>query len=193
MAGFLRNAFLVWSPHRFCSFLRHCLQIWCDVSCTVNCKEIISPHKISNGLHTMAHVLICFGWKTSNYINHRIHYQTRFNNNQLALSQTMHTVCQPIPSQHVPKILGTQRDAGTWLATALHRRPFSACNKGNRRRLHAGNIQKWPVKMTGQTRVWPVKPTIRPDIVPRSGRTLSVDWPLFWALLLKRVKCPPFF
>ena len=113
----------------------------------------------------MAHVLICFGWKTSNYINHRIHYQTRLNNNQLALSQTMHTVCQPIPSQHVPKILGTQRDAGTWLATALHRRPFSACNKGNRRRLHAGNIQKWPVKMTGQTRVWPVKPTIRPDIV----------------------------
>ena len=33
-----------------------------------------------------------------------------------------------------------QRDAGTRLATALRRRPFSACNKGNRRRLHAGNI-----------------------------------------------------
>ena len=33
-----------------------------------------------------------------------------------------------------------QRDAGTRLATALRRRPFSACNKGNRRRLHAG---KW--------------------------------------------------
>ena len=32
-----------------------------------------------------------------------------------------------------------QRDAGTRLATALRRRPFSACNKGNRRRLHAGN------------------------------------------------------
>ena len=33
-----------------------------------------------------------------------------------------------------------QRDAGTRLATALRRRPFSACNKGNRRRLHAGNF-----------------------------------------------------
>ena len=32
-----------------------------------------------------------------------------------------------------------QRDAGTRLVTALRRRPFSACNKGNRRRLHAGN------------------------------------------------------
>ena len=42
-------------------------------------------------------------------------------------------------SQHVPKILGAQRDAGTQLATALRRRPFSACSKGNRRRLHAGN------------------------------------------------------
>ena len=42
-------------------------------------------------------------------------------------------------SQDVPKILGTQRDAGTRLATALRRRPFSACNKGNRRRLHEGN------------------------------------------------------
>ena len=31
-----------------------------------------------------------------------------------------------------------QRDAGTRLATALRRRPFSTCNKGNRRRLHAG-------------------------------------------------------
>ena len=41
-------------------------------------------------------------------------------------------------SQHVPKILGTQRDAGTRLATVLRRRPFSACNKGNRRRLYAG-------------------------------------------------------
>ena len=29
--------------------------------------------------------------------------------------------------------------AGTRLATALRRRPFSAYNKGNRRRLHAGN------------------------------------------------------
>ena len=32
------------------------------------------------------------------------------------------------------------RVAGTRLATALRRRPFSACNKGNRRRLHAGNF-----------------------------------------------------
>ena len=31
-----------------------------------------------------------------------------------------------------------QRDAGTRLAMALCRHPFSACNKGNRRRLHAG-------------------------------------------------------
>ena len=31
-----------------------------------------------------------------------------------------------------------QQDAGTQLATALRRRPFSACNKGNRRRLHTG-------------------------------------------------------
>ena len=31
-----------------------------------------------------------------------------------------------------------QRDAGTRLTTALRRRPFSTCNKGNRRRLHAG-------------------------------------------------------
>ena len=33
-----------------------------------------------------------------------------------------------------------QRDAGTRLATALRRRPFSACDKGNRRLLHAGKI-----------------------------------------------------
>ena len=33
----------------------------------------------------------------------------------------------------------SQRDAGTRLTTALRRRPFSAGNKGNRRRLHAGN------------------------------------------------------
>ena len=39
-----------------------------------------------------------------------------------------------------------QRDAGTRLATALPRRPFSACNKGNRRRLHAGNKKDWPVQ-----------------------------------------------
>ena len=33
-----------------------------------------------------------------------------------------------------------QRDAGTRLATELRTRPFSACNKGNRIRLHVGNI-----------------------------------------------------
>ena len=33
-----------------------------------------------------------------------------------------------------------RRDAGTRLATASRRRPFPACNKGNRRRLHAGNL-----------------------------------------------------
>ena len=37
-----------------------------------------------------------------------------------------------------------QRDAGTRLATALRRRPFSACNKGNRRHLHAGNTTLEP-------------------------------------------------
>ena len=39
----------------------------------------------------------------------------------------------------MPNRIPCQRDAGTRLATALRRRPFSACNKGNRRRLHAGN------------------------------------------------------
>ena len=38
------------------------------------------------------------------------------------------------------RIIPCQRDAGTRLATALRRRPFSACNKGNRRRPHAGNL-----------------------------------------------------
>ena len=38
------------------------------------------------------------------------------------------------------RIVPCQRDAGTRLATALRRRPFSACNKGNRRCLHAGNM-----------------------------------------------------
>ena len=33
-----------------------------------------------------------------------------------------------------------QRDAGTRLATALRRRPFSACNKGNRRRLQQASF-----------------------------------------------------
>ena len=37
-------------------------------------------------------------------------------------------------------IVPCQRDAGTRLATALRRRPFSASNKGNRRCLHAGNM-----------------------------------------------------
>ena len=31
-----------------------------------------------------------------------------------------------------------QHDTGTRLATPSRRRPFSECNKGNRRRLHAG-------------------------------------------------------
>ena len=51
-----------------------------------------------------------------------------------------------------------QRDAGTRLATALRRRPFSACNKGNRRRLHAGNhfanraIFVWPWNENARTK-----------------------------------------
>ena len=35
-----------------------------------------------------------------------------------------------------------QREAGTRLATALRRRPFSAYNKGNRRRLHAAKTDR---------------------------------------------------
>ena len=35
-----------------------------------------------------------------------------------------------------------QRDAGTRLAMALRRCPFSTCNKGNRRRLHAERRKK---------------------------------------------------
>ena len=82
-----------------------------------------------------------FVWlQNPDYINHRIYYQTIFDNNQSALSQTMRTVCQPITA--CSKILGTPQDAGTRLATALRRRPFSACNKGNRTRLHAGNSQR---------------------------------------------------
>ena len=42
-------------------------------------------------------------------------------------------------SQFMRNRIPCQRDAGTRLATALRRRPFSACNQGNRRRLHAGN------------------------------------------------------
>ena len=42
-------------------------------------------------------------------------------------------------SQFTRNRIPCQRDAGTRLATALRRRPFSACNKGNRRRLRAGN------------------------------------------------------
>ena len=34
-----------------------------------------------------------------------------------------------------------QHDTGTRLATPSRRRPFSECNKGNRRRLHAGYLQ----------------------------------------------------
>ena len=43
-----------------------------------------------------------------------------------------------IISQFMRNRIPCQRDTGTRLATALRRRPFSACNKGNRRRLHAG-------------------------------------------------------
>ena len=71
-------------------------------------------------------------------LNHRIHYQTRFDNNQSASSQTMRTVRQPVTA--CSQDLGNP--AGRWntVATALSRRPFSACNKGNRRRLLAGNV-----------------------------------------------------
>ena len=104
MAGFLRNACLVRIPCRFCSFLRHCLQIRCDVSCTENCKEIISSYTLNFPCHAQdfersALNGTCFDlfWlENPDYINHRIHYQTKFNNNQSALCQTMHTVCQPI-------------------------------------------------------------------------------------------------
>ena len=47
-----------------------------------------------------------------------------------------------------------QRDAGTWLATALRRRPFSACNKGNRRRLHAGKAKPKHLEADSATGSW---------------------------------------
>ena len=85
----------------------------------------------------MAHVLICFGWKTPiTSITAYIIRPDSITTNQRYVKQC--ALCVSL-SEHVPKILGTQRDAGTRLATALRRRPFSACNKGNWRRLHAGN------------------------------------------------------
>ena len=46
-----------------------------------------------------------------------------------------------VQSQFFPMILGKQHDTGTqYLLTTLSRRhPISECNKGNRRRLHAGH------------------------------------------------------
>ena len=86
----------------------------------------------------MAHVLICFGWKTPiTSITAYIIRPDSIATNQRYVKQC--ALCVSL-SEHVPKILGTQRDAGTRLATALRKRPFSACNKGNRRRLHAGNF-----------------------------------------------------
>ena len=107
MAGFLRNACLVRIPCRFCSFLRHCLQIRCDVSCTENCKEIISSYtlnfpRLAQDFERSALNGTCFDlfWLENpayiNHLNQRIHYQTTFDNNQSALSQTMRSVCQPI-------------------------------------------------------------------------------------------------
>ena len=49
-----------------------------------------------------------------------------------------------------------QRDAGTRLATALRRRPFSTCNKGNRRRLHAGNLSCRAVSLNNCPKCRPV-------------------------------------
>ena len=74
-----------------------------DVSCRVNCKEIISSYtlkfpRLAQDFERSAHGT-CFDlfWKEKpHFINHRIHYQTRFDNNHSALSQTMRTVCQPI-------------------------------------------------------------------------------------------------
>ena len=56
-------------------------------------------HSLAQDFERSAHSGTCFDlfWlENPDYINHRIHYQTRFDNNQLALSQTMRTVCQPI-------------------------------------------------------------------------------------------------
>ena len=85
----------------------------------------------------MAHVLFLFGWKTAiTEITAYIVRPDSITTNQRYVKQC--ALCVSL-SEHVPKTLGTQRDAGTRLATALRRRPFSASNKGNRRRLHAGN------------------------------------------------------
>ena len=80
------------------------------MSCTVNCKEIISLYTLNfprprtrfRSTKNTAHSRTCFDlfWLENpayiNHLNHRIHYQTTFDNNQSALSQTMRTVCQPI-------------------------------------------------------------------------------------------------
>ena len=47
-----------------------------------------------------------------------------------------------------------QRNAGTRLAKALRRRPFSACNKGNRGRLHAGKAKPKHLEVHSATGSW---------------------------------------
>ena len=64
-----------------------------------------------------------------------------------------------------------QRDAGTRLATALRRRPFSACNKGNRRRLHAGNAR------SRSTETHEGKQTKKHTHTPRQGE----GWWGYWS------------
>ena len=77
--------------------------MWCV--CTVNCKEIVSSHTLNFPRRRTRFRTVCTQWhmpfdlfwlENPDYINYRIHYQTRFDNNQSALSQTMCTVCQPI-------------------------------------------------------------------------------------------------
>ena len=60
-------------------------------------------------------------------------------------------------SQSMRKRIPCQRDAGTRLATALCRRPFSECNKGNRRRLHAGKLYIESRKNESAYSLWVIK------------------------------------
>ena len=112
--------------------------MWCVIHSKLSGgdrNEIISSYTLNFPRpRTRLHNGKCFDlcWlENPDYIN-----QTRFANNQSALSQTMRTVYQPITA--CSQDLGNPAGAGTRLATALRRRPFSECNKGNRRRLHAG-------------------------------------------------------
>ena len=87
-----------------------------------------------------------------------------------------------------------QRDAGTRLATALRRRPFSACNKGNRRRLHAGNNARgqgfWKLNtsfLTETEYVNQIKSTIA-QTIDEYSQDNTVDPGLLWEMVKMKVR-----